>query len=291
MVVSSSSPSSPRKTQASTPRRANTPAITGAIRRSAQPMAWACGRAGFASGPRKLKVVPMPSSRRGAAVYRIAGLKTAAKQNVMPASPAISATRATGRSSRMPSFSRTSAEPDIDEADRFPCLTTRAPAPAATIAAIVEMLTEFERSAPVPTTSSSRPGTEIGVPREYIASTSPHTSSVVSPLARRATAKPAIWASVASPARISPIAQVACSALRSRPATSAPRTSGQPRDVEAIRWRRARASAAASPRSRPAGSGRAGAAPRRRPATRSPARRPAGARSAPGSAGTGRSRP
>ena len=65
VVVSSSRPSSPRNTHASTPRRAKTPAITGAIRGSAQPIAWASGLAGLASGPRKLKVVPMPSSRRG----------------------------------------------------------------------------------------------------------------------------------------------------------------------------------------------------------------------------------
>ena len=38
VVVSSSSPSSPRNTQASTPRSASTPAITGAIRGSAQPI-------------------------------------------------------------------------------------------------------------------------------------------------------------------------------------------------------------------------------------------------------------
>ena len=67
-VVISSSPSSPRNTQASTPRWANTPAITGAIRGSAQPIAWAPGRAGFASGPSKLNVVPIPSSRRALAV-------------------------------------------------------------------------------------------------------------------------------------------------------------------------------------------------------------------------------
>ncbi len=88
VVVSSSRPSSPRNTQASAPRAANTPAITGTIRRSAQPIACAAGRTGLASGPRKLKVVPMPSSRRGTAVWRIAGLKAAAKQKVMPASTA-----------------------------------------------------------------------------------------------------------------------------------------------------------------------------------------------------------
>ena len=61
VVVSSSRPSSPRNTQASTPRAAKTPAITGAIRASAQPIAWAAGRLGLVSGPRKLKAVGTPS--------------------------------------------------------------------------------------------------------------------------------------------------------------------------------------------------------------------------------------
>ena len=67
VVVSSSRPSSPRNTQASTPRPAKTPAITGAIRGSAQPIACAPGRAGLVSGPNRLNVVAMPSSRRGTA--------------------------------------------------------------------------------------------------------------------------------------------------------------------------------------------------------------------------------
>ena len=41
--------------------------MTGAIRGSAQPIAAATGRAGLVSGPRKLKTVAMPISRRGAA--------------------------------------------------------------------------------------------------------------------------------------------------------------------------------------------------------------------------------
>ena len=40
----------------------------------------------------------------------------------------------------MPSSSSTSAVPADDDADRLPCLTTGTPAPAATIAAIVETL-------------------------------------------------------------------------------------------------------------------------------------------------------
>jgi hypothetical protein len=97
----------------------------------------------------------------------------------------------------MPRASSTSALPDLEEADLFPCLTTVTPAAAATIAAIVEMFTEKDRSPPVPTTSSTRPATGSGVAWAYIASTRPSISSTVSPLARSATAKPAIWAGVA----------------------------------------------------------------------------------------------
>ncbi len=189
-----------------------------------------------------LNVVLMPSSRRGTAAWRMAGWKAAEKQKVMPASTPTSATRAGGRSSLIPSASRTSAEPDCDEAERLPCLATGAPAPAATIAAIVEMFTDIERSPPVPTTSSSRPGTSMGLARASIASARPRTSSMVSPLARSATAKAAIWAGVASPASSSPIAQAVWSAARSVPATRAPRTSDQ---VVTVRWSRARATAAA----------------------------------------------
>ena len=82
----------------------------------------------------------------------------------------------------------------------MPCLTTVAPAPAATIAAIEEMLTDMDRSPPVPTMSRSRPGTLSDAPAAYIASIRPLSSVTVSPLARSATAKPAIWDGLASPA-------------------------------------------------------------------------------------------
>ena len=76
----------------------------------------------------------------------------------MPASPATAATRSGVRSRPTPSASSTSAEPQEDDAARLPCLTTRTPAPATTIAAIVEMLTVWARSPPVPTMSTRRPG-------------------------------------------------------------------------------------------------------------------------------------
>src|SRR4028118_1907058 len=55
-----------------------------------------------------------------------------------------------------------------------------------------------------------------------MAVTRPLTSSTVSPLARSATANPAICASVAAPARISPIAQADDAVLSDFPASSEP---------------------------------------------------------------------
>ena len=71
--VISSSPSSPRKTNPSTPRVARTCAITKCIRSSATPIAAAWGLAGFANGPKMLKTVGTPSSFLAGAAKRIAG--------------------------------------------------------------------------------------------------------------------------------------------------------------------------------------------------------------------------
>jgi len=64
VVVSSSSPSSPCTTRTLEPRAANTPAITSASSAQAQPIRPARGIAGFVSGPRRLKTVGTPISRR-----------------------------------------------------------------------------------------------------------------------------------------------------------------------------------------------------------------------------------
>src|SRR5699024_7143601 len=125
-------------------------------------------------------------------------------------------------SSRTPSDSSTSAEPLELEAARLPCLTTTAPAPAIATADIDEMLTVLARSPPVPTMSTMRPATESGSACSYMVVTRPSTSSTVSPLARNATAKPAIRPALAAPDRISLIAQAAVSRSRSRPSTSVP---------------------------------------------------------------------
>src|SRR5919204_653579 len=126
-----------------------------------------------------------------------------------------------GSSSRKPSASSTSAEPQADETARLPCLATPAPAAAATRAAAVEMLIVLAPSPPVPavSTRSSRRG-RTGRACSRIASAQPAISSAVSPFARSAIKKPAIWAGVASPLMIEPMTARASSRERSRPSSS-----------------------------------------------------------------------
>ena len=222
MVVSSSSPSSPRKTRASAPRRASTPAITGASRGSLTPTAWAAGRAGFDSGPRTLKTVGTASSRRGTAVWRIPGWNTGAKQKAIPAAATHGATAAgrqvDGDAERLEQVGR----PAGRRRGPVPVLDHRhARRPATTRAAIVEMLTVLARSPPVPHVSTARTGTSTRGARSSMASTSPATSSGVSPLARSATRKPATWTGEASPSMISRIAQVVSSAAQRLPGEQA----------------------------------------------------------------------
>ena len=61
-----------------------------------------------------------------------------------------------------PRASRRSPDPDLLDAALFPCLTTRAPAEAAIIAAVVEILIVCAPSPPVPTVSTARSVMEIG---------------------------------------------------------------------------------------------------------------------------------
>ena len=94
----------------------------------------------------------------------------------------------------MPSASSTSADPEDDEAARLPCLTTVSPAPATTSADIVEMLTVCDRSPPVPTMSTVRPGTVIRTACCSIVSARPVSSVTLSPLVFSAIRNAATWA-------------------------------------------------------------------------------------------------
>src|SRR5436190_1368578 len=233
VVVSSSRPSAPQNTIAtSTPSSARVCAMRSAIDGSDTPRTRRRTPAGLASGPRKLNVVGVPSSRRAGPANRSAGWNFGAKQNPIPASSTQRATPVGPRSITTPIASSTSAEPHADDAARLPCLATRTPAPATTRAARVEMLTVPERSPPVPHVSTTGPpGPSSGMSTVWanrsIVRARAASSAAVSPLDRSATAKPAIWASVASPARIVAMACSACSAGRSSRRRSRPITSGQ----------------------------------------------------------------
>src|SRR5580698_8150910 len=130
------------------------------------------------------------------------------------------------RSITTPSASSTSAAPHLEDAARLPCLTIFAPAAAATIVPIVEMLTACAPSPPEPTRSTMRPGIEIGAARSSITSARPPSSAGVSPFIRSAIPNPAIWAGVAAPSMISFMAHAVSSAARVSPLTSAPISDG-----------------------------------------------------------------
>ena len=103
-----------------------------------------------------------------------------------------------------PSASSTSALPDFDDTERLPCLATRAPAPAATNIAAVEMLNVCDASPPVPTTSSrlSRSGTSTLVANSRITCAAAVISPTVSFFTRSPTVSAAIITGVASPLMI-----------------------------------------------------------------------------------------
>ncbi len=93
---------------------------------------------------------------------------------------------------RAPSASSTSAEPDSPVAERFPCLATVQPAPAAISAAVVETL-NVRRPPPVPAVSSrSSLDTVTCEAMSRIVRARPASSSTVSPLVRSAIRNPAI---------------------------------------------------------------------------------------------------
>ena len=99
-------------------------------------------------------------------------------------------------------------------AARLPCLATSTPAPATTIAPIVEMLIVPDRSPPVPHVSTTGLGVLTGFANASIERAQPSISSTVSPFVRRAIKKPPIWPGVASPDMIACIAVAASSAER-----------------------------------------------------------------------------
>ena len=227
VVVSSSSPSSPRNTSAVAPRVWNTPTISGTRSRCATPTADASGRAGLQSGPRKLKTVGTPSSARTGPACLKPGWKAPANANVMPTSPSTSATRSAGSDRSRPRAASTSDDPDDELAARLPCLITGTPDAAATTDAMVDTFTVPNRSPPVPTMSSAIGSTGSGTACSSTASRKPTISSTVSPFTRSAMRNPASCAWVTVPVMTCSMHHAASDTLRSSPSSSEEMMVGQ----------------------------------------------------------------
>src|SRR4051812_7456079 len=173
--------------------------------------------AGFVRGPRKLKIVRTPSSRRTGTTWRIAWWWCGANMKPKPTVSMQAATSSGSRSIRAPSASSTSADPDLPVALRLPCFATTQPAPAATNAAQVETL-NVGRPPPVPAVSSrsSRPASTDRA-SERIVRARPTSSSTVSPFVRSAIRNAADCASDAAPSITSRSTAAASSDDRSEP--------------------------------------------------------------------------
>ena len=120
---------------------------------------------------------------------------------------------------RTPSASSTSALPQVPLAERLPCFATGTPQAATTNEATVEMLKVPAPSPPVPQVSTA-PRDASGTARARMARAKPTTSSSVSPRAAIAARRAPIWAGVASPSMIAPIAAAASSSVSRSPRAS-----------------------------------------------------------------------
>src|SRR5438874_9825639 len=135
------------------------------------------------------------------------------------------ATPSAPRSIRTPRASSTSALPHALDAARFPCLATRPPAAAVTIALTVEMLKLLERSPPVPTMSIASDATVTRTATSRSAEAQPAIASMFSPRMSRAATRPPSCAGVASPAITDAMAERASSRVSVRPPATATRAS------------------------------------------------------------------
>mmetsp|Transcript_90702 Transcript_90702/g.157227 ORF Transcript_90702/g.157227 Transcript_90702/m.157227 type:complete len:204 (+) Transcript_90702:3206-3817(+) len=154
-------------------------AMMGATRMSLTPITLASGRPGFKRGPRKLKMVFIPSSFRTLATCRIEGWKVGANKKQKLDLSTILGTMGPGTFKNAPNCSNKSALPLLDVAERLPCFVTRIPAPAATIEAGVEMFQVFLPSPPVPTISAQLDMFKELLLSRMVRMNKPSTSSVI----------------------------------------------------------------------------------------------------------------
>src|SRR5690606_6404341 len=138
--------------------------------------------AGLVSGPRMLKIVRTPISRRTGATAFIAGWWIGANMKPAPTSAMQRAASSGCSSIAAPSASSASALPDFEDTLRLPCLATRPPAAATTNMLAVEMLKVCEPSPPVPTMSTRwrRSATSTGRESSRITRAAAAISSTVS---------------------------------------------------------------------------------------------------------------
>ena len=133
--------------------------------------------------------------------------------------------RSNGKSMRTPSASSTSADPLCELAARFPCLATRAPAAAATIAAAVDMLKVPEASPPVPQVSTmfagpTSPSTNTRVAWRRITRAKPASSCTCTGLRLSAVNNRTISGVAMRPASTSSIKASAPGRVRVEPASN-----------------------------------------------------------------------
>jgi hypothetical protein len=114
------------------------------------PMSCRVTPAGLQSGPKMLKTVRVPNATLAPMAYFIAGCKDGANIKPIPISAIHSDTFSGGSVISTPNSVSTSAEPDFEVIERFPCFATGTPAPATTKDAAVEILNVPLASPPVP---------------------------------------------------------------------------------------------------------------------------------------------
>src|SRR3989338_7145030 len=117
-------------------------------------MTWLDAAAGFDNGPRRLKIVLVFISLRGAIAYFMALWNRGAYMKPMPISRMHFSTVWAEAFKFTPNASRTSADTHWLDAERLPCFATLSPQPATTKAAAVEMLNVFALLPPVPQVST-----------------------------------------------------------------------------------------------------------------------------------------
>ena len=118
-----------------------------------------------------------------------------------------------------PSTSSTSAEPALLR-ERLPCLATIAPAPAATMATAVDVLSDVQPMPPVPHVSMAPSGASTLRAWARITRAPATMSSEVSPRVRRPIRNAAMRAGSASPARMASKAAVMSVGVGRRPSAS-----------------------------------------------------------------------